>query len=363
MKRSTIVAGGAGLGFGLMYFLDPNSGRRRRALVRDRAGRLTRDSRELLDKASRDFRNRAQGLRHLGSQILLREEASDNVVVARVRSRLGRACTHPSAIQVSAREGVVILRGPVLEDEVRGILSAAAAVRGVREVRNELELHAQAGDISALQGGRRRRASRNWLPAARISAAAAGAGLLAFAIGRRKALGAAAGLAGAALLTRGMTNTGLRQMLRRGGERAQQPPRAFERKLELDAPPERVFRFLSSLHNLPQFLPSIREIRQEPGDHVWGIMDDRGRRRELNGYFRPTEESRRIDWGSDGAPMYRGWLQVEDAGGNRSRLTIHIEHEGMPMMDQMVDRVLGTIRRLVEQEGAGGIIGEERRAA
>jgi len=375
MKQSAIVAGAAGLGFGLMYFLDPNSGRRRRALVRDRAGRLTRSSRGLLEKASRDFANRAQGLRHIGSGLLSRQEAPDRVLEQRVRSKLGRVSMHPSAIQVSAREGVVTLRGPVLERELPDILSAVEGVRGVKELRNELEPHAEAGNISALQGGRPRRARRfdfmqeTWLPATRVSAAAAGAGLLAFGIRRRGLLGTAAGLAGSALVARGVMNEPLGRIVERGRQLAQQQIgrkpaiRAIERKLELNAPPEQVFRFLSSIHNLPQFLPWIRQIRQEPDDHVWGIAEERGRRRELNGYFRPTEESRRIDWGSDGVPMYRGWLQVSEAGGGRSELTIHLEHEGLRMMDQRVNQVLGAIRRLVEQEGAGSIIGEERRAA
>lgn len=386
MKRSAIVAGGAGLGFGLMYFLDPTLGRRRRALVRDRAVWLARDSREMLEGASRDIVNRAQGLRHAGSQLLSRGQADDRVLEQRVRAKLGRASSHPSAIQVAVENGIATLRGAVLEHELNDILAAVSGVRGIREVRNELEAHREAGGISALQGAGRRPGRRlRVTPASRVAAALTGAGLLAYGLRRRKLLGTAAGLAGAALMAGGFSARGLRRMAQRAtagaggaaqpqpqapGAQAQAPQpeaqpvslRQFDRKLGIDATPDRVFRFLSSVHNLQQFLPWIREIRQEPEDHVWGIAEERGERRELNGFFRPTEESRRIDWGSDGAPIYRGWLEVAEAGGN-SELTIHLEYEGVHIMDQMVDDVLNSIRQLVEQQGAGGVIGEERRAA
>jgi hypothetical protein len=47
-----------------MYLFDPNGGRRRRALIRDKAVGLTNDAREAIDKKTRDLGNRAQGLMH-----------------------------------------------------------------------------------------------------------------------------------------------------------------------------------------------------------------------------------------------------------------------------------------------------------
>lgn len=45
-----------------MYFLDPERGRTRRALVGDQLTALTNDAQDALGKASRDLSNRAFGL-------------------------------------------------------------------------------------------------------------------------------------------------------------------------------------------------------------------------------------------------------------------------------------------------------------
>ena len=91
-------------------------------------------------------------------------------------------------------------------------------VQGVNEVVNNLEVHADAGNHPALQGGRERPGNRfeflqeNWSPAARLVAGAAGASLAAYGGVRRDALGAGLGAAGLLLVTRGITNTGLKHL-------------------------------------------------------------------------------------------------------------------------------------------------------
>ena len=55
-----------GLSFGaaLMYFLDPQGGGRRRALVRDKATSWAHQAEDYADKTARDLSNRATGLAH-----------------------------------------------------------------------------------------------------------------------------------------------------------------------------------------------------------------------------------------------------------------------------------------------------------
>jgi hypothetical protein len=53
---------GVGAGAGLMYLLDPQQGRRRRALVRDQAVRLAHEAQDTAEVVGRDMRNRARGL-------------------------------------------------------------------------------------------------------------------------------------------------------------------------------------------------------------------------------------------------------------------------------------------------------------
>src|SRR5215831_18648996 len=52
---------GSGLGAGLMFLLDPNMGRRRRALIRDKALSMVRLARSGADKTVRDVKNRVYG--------------------------------------------------------------------------------------------------------------------------------------------------------------------------------------------------------------------------------------------------------------------------------------------------------------
>ena len=117
----------------------------------------------------------------------------DGRLVERVRSKLGRVCSHPHAIDVYVHDGEVTLIGPVMADEVRDLLTAAASVRGVHSVINELEPHDSADGIPSLQGEGRVAGSSvdlmqaNWAPATRalVGAAAVAAGGLAFAYSRR----------------------------------------------------------------------------------------------------------------------------------------------------------------------------------
>ena len=53
---------GMGLGAGLMYVFDPQMGRRRRALARDKAVGLAHDARDAADAVRKDMANRARGL-------------------------------------------------------------------------------------------------------------------------------------------------------------------------------------------------------------------------------------------------------------------------------------------------------------
>jgi len=50
------------LGAGLMYVFDPQAGRRRQALMRDKAYSWANDAQELAEKKARHLRNKAQGL-------------------------------------------------------------------------------------------------------------------------------------------------------------------------------------------------------------------------------------------------------------------------------------------------------------
>lgn len=214
---------GVGMGVGLTMLLDPARGRRRRALIRDKAASLKHQSQAALGKVARDAKNRARGIAAETRQMMHKEETPDNSVLeARVRSKLGRAVSHPGAISVMADNGRVTVSGPILSEEVEAITSAISSVPGVREVDDQLEIH-EYPDIPSLQGGRPR-AERsewmqsNWSPATRFLSIAWGAGMVTFGLKRRDSVGAAAGAVGAYCLVRGIANHPIGDMLSESNE-------------------------------------------------------------------------------------------------------------------------------------------------
>jgi hypothetical protein len=219
MNKGLTFGAGLGLGTGLMYLLDPDRGRRRRALLRDKGALAVRKTGECWNVTTRDLSNRTQGIVSELKSHLSSEPIDDSVLVERVRAKLGRVVSHPSAIQVTVQNGVVTLAGPILSAEAPELLSLVSGLRGVNEVVNNLELHETAENHPALQGGRELQGSRfeflqeNWSPSARLIAGAAGATLAAVAGVRRDALGAGLGAAGLLLLTRGITNIGFKHLV------------------------------------------------------------------------------------------------------------------------------------------------------
>lgn len=219
MNKGLTFGAGLGLGTGLMFLLDPDRGKRRRALLRDKCVWSARKTGEAAQVTARDLRNRAQGIASSVQSTFRPAPVDDAKLTDRVRSKLGHVVSHPGAIRVEARDGVVSLGGPILLEEIPHLLTAVNRVSGVKEVVNNLEPHSEAENHPALQGGRVRQGSRfeffqeNWSPAARFVAGTLGASLAAYGGKRRDALGAGLGTAGLLLLTRGVTNTGFGDLL------------------------------------------------------------------------------------------------------------------------------------------------------
>jgi hypothetical protein len=100
--RTPLIA--AGLGGGLMYVFDPDRGRRRRALARDRTAHLLRKTGDAIGATARDMTNRTRGiLAEARSAVRAEGDVPDQVVEERVRTELGHYCSHPASIDVSAR--------------------------------------------------------------------------------------------------------------------------------------------------------------------------------------------------------------------------------------------------------------------
>lgn len=213
MDKRLSALTGIGLGAGLMYIFDPDRGKRRRSIIRDKTVHLSKKTQHAISITARDISNRIHGLGAEARSLLKREkEVPDDVLVERVRAGMGRYVSHPSAIDVKAENGHITLTGHILKREVDKLISVVSKVRGVVDVDNQLEVHETANDVPDLQGvvahkgGLFELAQVNWSPTARFLVGASG-GLLTYqGIRRGGILGGALGLLGAGMLARAVTN-------------------------------------------------------------------------------------------------------------------------------------------------------------
>jgi uncharacterized membrane protein len=249
-----------------MYLLDPSRGKRRRALARDKAAHLWRRSESMADKTGRDVAHRVRGIASTAGGVFRKEQVSGDVLAARVRSKLGRLVSHPGSIEVQAQDdGTVILSGPVLAREVHDLLTGVSKIRGVTRVENRLEEHREAGDVPGLQGGPaqppRRRfelMQENWTPAARVLVGAAGGALAFYGARQRHAAGIAAGVLGAGMLARSISNMEAKRLL---GIRAGRRAVDVQKTINVNTPVEEVFNFWTRYENFPRIMSHLREVR------------------------------------------------------------------------------------------------------
>ncbi len=328
MNTALKLGSGFGLGAAVMYLLDPDRGRRRRALLRDKAVRIGKDTTWLARQGATDMAHRTKGAVYKSKHLVTSEDVIDDVVVERVRSLLGRISMHPSGIEVSVRKGVLTLDGPVLQSEAKRIVSAVEDVRGVKEVRDRLTRHKQAGNVPGLQGGAPRRGDipemlqESWTPAYRIAAAGAGAGLLFLALRRGGSIGAPAGISGAALLVRGIANRPLRRVLGIGAGR-----RAIDvrKTIEINAPVDQVFAAFANYTTFPRFMSHLEDVRDlGSGRSHWVAKGPAGVRVSWDAEITERVPNRVIAWKSlPGSRVENaGIVHFEPGSNGRTRLSI-----------------------------------------
>lgn len=149
-KKAALV--GVGVGAALMYFFDPDRGEHRRTLVRDKVEAAGNKASDYAEKMGRDLRNRAYGMVEETKALFRHEEVTDEVLVERVRAKLGRYSVHLGAIGVEANSGTVTLSGLVLAKELPTVIRATRFVRGVKAVNNQLSLRTESDNEPSLQG-------------------------------------------------------------------------------------------------------------------------------------------------------------------------------------------------------------------
>lgn len=147
------VATGIVIGAGATYLFDPMGGRRRRALLRDKALRAAHEAGEGAGRRKRDLASRSRGffarLRGRG-----RRQPADHRLEERVRAELRQFASYPAVIRVTADEGCVELSGPILESEYAPVMAAVRAIPGVLAIDDDLDRRADAAGMPSFEGAR-----------------------------------------------------------------------------------------------------------------------------------------------------------------------------------------------------------------
>lgn len=125
----------------IAYFFDPENGRRRRAMTRDRLPALLRRGTRRAEQLGRSVQAEAYGatqkLKHRKEEE--KGQPDDATLARKVETEIFRGADVPKGqINVNAENGVVVLRGEVEPKLIEDLEKKTRKVQGVREVENLL---------------------------------------------------------------------------------------------------------------------------------------------------------------------------------------------------------------------------------
>lgn len=320
----------AGAAATAMFLLDPGSGRRRRALLRDRMDHLRHEASDTLAKAKQDVRKRSRGMLLDARAKVKPERVDDRVLEARVRSRLGRVASHPHAIRVEARDGTVRVSGPIPQREARRAIREVAAVRGVDTVEDALERHERTTGVPSLQGGYRREwrvefLQEHWSPTARLLALGAGGAAVGFGT-NRGGWGYGLAAAGGLLCARAIADIPAKRIV---GLRAGRHAVNVRKDIHIKAPVHEVFSFFCNLEAFPRVMDHLKNVTVAGGRSRWKVAGPAGIPVRWEAQITEFVRDDRIAWQSiPGSPTPNAGVirfQPEDDG-RRTRVEVRMSY-------------------------------------
>jgi carbon monoxide dehydrogenase subunit G len=129
----------------------------------------------------------------------------------------------------------------------------------------------------------------------------------------------------------------------------------YEASTTVEVSADVLFKYLSDVEHLPDYLPQMTEAHRTEGDEVEvaAVIEPEGQpRREVSGkaWIEVVEEGKKLQWGATGSHDYRGELDVDPAGDKTSTLTVrlHTDHAEGPSIDDGLQNTLAGIRTAVE---------------
>jgi osmotically-inducible protein OsmY len=138
------LAVGTAAGAAAQYFLDPEGGRRRRHVARDRglalARRQARQAARSADYAAGKAKGAASAAMPSHSDDRKLDQLGDPALARKVESEIFRAPDAPKGkVDVNVENGVVTLRGEVEQEWIERLANQAEQVTGVKAVRSLLQ--------------------------------------------------------------------------------------------------------------------------------------------------------------------------------------------------------------------------------
>lgn len=326
--------GGFGLGALLVYIFDPNLGRRRRAVMRDKLTRFGRKTLSAIDVTSRDLKNRVTGLAAETRNLISHHDVSDDVLVQRVRSKLGALVSHPSSLDVKAENGRVILSGPILAREVDGLLKRLSSMREAKAVENQMDVHESAQSIPGLQGQPPQRKGgeafdvmqSNWSPSTRFIASSFGAGLALYGARQLSVFGTAVAGFGTAILTRALSNMEFKRLIGFGAGRR---GITVHKIINVAAPVEEVFAFWSNYQNFPLFMSNVRDVRRTGVNRShWVVAGPAGAPVEWDAVLTNYIANQFLGWETapESAIQHTGIVRFEPNADGSTRLDVRMSY-------------------------------------
>lgn len=101
----------------------------------------------------------------------------------------------------------------------------------------------------------------------------------------------------------------------------------YQSSLVIKADTDSIEGFISQVDNLPKYLPTTRKASSSKGDNdnVRVQGQAHGHSYEAEGHFNFDQAKHRMEWSSDHAEKYSGWLQVTPLdGGSSSKVVVHL---------------------------------------
>ena len=339
MRQETVTSqgwlkwlGAAAIGAVTMYLSDPDRGKRRRTLARDKIVSAAKRAGDVLDVASRDVGNRLHGLRAEAGRRMFRRGSTvdDSILVERVRSRIGRAIAHPHPVRVIARQGRIALSGAILAHERAQLLNAVKAVPGVTGIDDNLEEHESAQGMTSLQGEGRLRQSRravlqrNLPPGLRVAVMLGGGALGLYGLSRRAPSGILFGALGLSLIARSLSNRPLAGGMTTAGTQAIE----LQKTIYIEAAPETVFDLWSNYENFPRFMSNVIDVQNRGGGRShWVVSGPAGTRIEWDALLTDSVRPQMLAWKTEpGATVDQtGTVHFEpvDSG---TRVNVHMSY-------------------------------------